>query len=493
MFWLSPINNREQIVQTNAGKNYIDHSLNIKSGNDVFLSSADKELHEKDEIHVNTGEKVQTFFQKQGSLKVLQDSTKVANKNAATINCNWPPDTLINKNTLHIYATNNELGKLGVHVVDPSGKAFYYYSVTGKNTSSQCWNVPCRSDTMTPSPFYIEALTDTLCTTERWGSEFYERVDTLVPVIPNEFKNGNKIFWFQASDSFFRVIPERYRYLHETFRNLKCLKKANPGKNIVNHWDIKRNVVLDKISYLELNKSELTAIGVNFTTGGIDMMDPTQTFHYRHDKWGRESGTVKPDSLIDFPNLFPTLITDIKGLEQQRFGSRICNNNIRNSKENFDLLIPVLMPLSTYISNRNFELIFWYYPTKDFVAALPERIRGELSAELKSILKGAKNEGTSCTYFEACKSTLFINDLKVYPNPTNENITIQFSLPETISGRIMLVNISGVQIKDLVSQHNFNSGSNSFHVNLSDVPPGVYLISIITEKGFKTQRVIISR
>ena len=155
-------------------------------------------------------------------------------------------------------------------------------------------------------------------------------------------------------------------------------------------------------------------------------------------------------------------------------------------------LILIKVCLAEIIPPRKETLVFWFYPTDEFIDALPDNIKHDLRSELNAIKKGTANS-TSCTYFEVCKSTLFLEELRVYHNPANHVLTIDFSLLESIEGRISLVNISGVQVKEIVSKSIFNSGFNSFQTDLSDISPSVYLISIISEKGFKTQRVIISR
>lgn len=406
--------------------------------------------------------------------------------------CNWPSDTVVDKRSLYVYLSNAELERLGIHIVDPSGSKFYYFGVEGSKSSSQCFNVPCRSDTMKPSPFYIAALTDTLCTTEMWGSDFYEEADTLLPVLATDFTYKNRIFWFIPSDSIFRVLPYRYQYLKKKFGNLKCVKRNNPDRQIVNHWDINRNTILDEINYLELSKAELEAIGIRFYENGFDMTDPTGTFYYRLDYNGTESGNRKRNINIEFPNMFPALITDIKGLEQNRYGLKLTNYLERNNRSNFDLLVPVLMPANNYIYNRNYELIFWYYPTEDFINALPERIRNQLRSEMIGIKEGITSIDASCTYFEACKSTLQLDDLMIYPNPAAQQVNIEFSLPASTNGRISLVSISGIEVKTLVPEGFMPSGYNHFTASLSGITPGVYLISIITKEGFKTQRIVIT-
>ena len=127
------------------------------------------------------------------------------------------------------------------------------------------------------------------------------------------------------------------------------------------------------------------------------------------------------------------------------------------------------------------------------VKTLPEEIKYNLKSERNDIINETTKSGNTCTYFETCKSTLALDDLKVYPNPANQDVSIEFTLSESTEGIISLVNNSGIQVKTMLPSTSFNSGSNSFKINLSDVSPGIYLVSITTKKGFKTQRLIIFR
>ncbi len=408
-------------------------------------------------------------------------------------NCAWPLDTLLDKNSLYVYLSNEELEDLGIHIVEPTGRRFYYFTVDGNNSSSSCFNVPCNSDTMQATPFYIEEVTDTLCTTERWGSPFYNKVDTLIPVLAKEFTYKNRIFWFSPGDSIFKVLPKRYRNLENTYHNLKCLKKENPERSFVDHWDINRNIVLDEINSLELNKTELEDIGIKFDENRIEMSDPSGNYYYRFDKWGKETRNGKGDTINKYPVLFPTLITDIKGLAQQKYGSSFRNEPGNTYSDNFDLLIPVLMPLSEYIENRKFELVFWYYPTDEFISALPERIRKHLKPELKALQdETVVKKVASCTYFEACKSTLHLDRFRLYPNPATFAVTLEFYTNEPLRGSISLVNISGGMVRNVIPETDFATGKNSYNLDLNGIAPGIYLISLNTNKGFKTQRLIVS-
>ena len=67
--------------------------------------------------------------------------------------------------------------------------------------------------------------------------------------------------------------------------------------------------------------------------------------------------------------------------------------------------------------------------------------------------------------------------LNVYPNPTNDHITIR-GMPE--GGRAELYDATGRLVKVSTSQS----------INLSACPAGVYLLRIISADGVATQRVI---
>ena len=75
----------------------------------------------------------------------------------------------------------------------------------------------------------------------------------------------------------------------------------------------------------------------------------------------------------------------------------------------------------------------------------------------------------------------------VYPNPAN-NGYISIELPVNIEGgkTIMVRNLQGVTIKTLTINHNFTT------INISDIPAGIYTISISGDNVSETHKVIIN-
>jgi hypothetical protein len=187
---------------------------------------------------------------------------------------------------------------------------------------------------------------------------------------------------------------------------------------------------------------------------------------------------------------FPILETDTLGRIINYNEFDYTNNNI--VEKNLDVLVPIKISKSELLNVGYKTEIWWYYPSDEFISTLPNRIKNNLKIERDAILSDNYSE-SSCTYFEACKSTLQLENFKLYPNPANYSVTIEFDLTEKAEGAISIVNIAGAKIKTLVSNSTFQSGHNTHQMDLSGITPGIYLISINTNKGFKTQRLIVSQ
>ena len=91
------------------------------------------------------------------------------------------------------------------------------------------------------------------------------------------------------------------------------------------------------------------------------------------------------------------------------------------------------------------------------------------------------------------KSTLAVGNLKVYPNPASTYSTLDFDLEQAMNGGyVLLVNIAGAEVKVLIQPTKFQQGINSYHLDFSGISSGLYLIDIITDKGFRTQRIVVN-
>jgi hypothetical protein len=319
----------------------------------------------------------------------------------------------------------------------------------------------------------------------------------LAPIILTyQASNKNEeaeILWFTTNDFFFKALPERYRHLEQTYLNLKCLKTKYPQKQLVNYYNPNIFKTFEKVNYLTLDTTSLNKIGFQIFKDSISIENTDRTCKLSISNsciFNPTQGNQK------FPPInYPLFVTDEKGRQKV-----LQNISFDNGKEYdfsqlmnmYNSLVPIRINMANYVSTWSKDLIFWFYPTAEFINALPENIKNSLKYESELVIKGSTTSIKTCNYFESCKSTLQLNNFRVYPNPAKESVNLEFSLNQEIKGTISLVNISGIQVKQLITT-TFKSGLNSYNLDLTGVQSGIYLISIFSDKGFKTQRLIISQ
>jgi len=184
-------------------------------------------------------------------------------------------------------------------------------------------------------------------------------------------------------------------------------------------------------------------------------------------------------------------ITDSLGRHMHKIN--IPQEDIQINGEDFKYLIPIMVRDSKIANPKSEDRVFWFTPTEAFFDRLPDRIKNVLKKEYEIVSSEEKSaEISSCTYFESCKSTLKVENLKIYPNPAQTEITIDFNLATAQEGEISIANIAGQQIRILKNRSKFDEGFNTVKCGLEGIKPGIYLVSIVTASGYKTERIIIS-
>ncbi|MBN1597238.1 MAG: T9SS type A sorting domain-containing protein [Bacteroidales bacterium] len=456
-----------------------------------------KKTEHTKEIESNKSESQQSEITNTNHVLIPDTDSIQIGQNIGDIECLWPSDTSINKNSLILHLTNEELKKLGVFNrtdsmiyknMTPNGnyrvrRSFLWGEY---NTGEHGWQWP-----YTNLPFHMIDLTDTVKTDYKSG--LLNCYDTLVAV-QTTITDKPYILWFTPHPTIFDSLPDRYNYLKETYGCLKKLKNQNPERQFVNYWEKEVTFSLDSINYLTLSKETLIKLGFQFFKDSISLVHPDIDMHYiigkREMMMGSKSMAGKKAPYP--PNPLPVVVTDEKGHRINYYGHGKYDYKETNYSI-FDLLVPIKISFNDYISTRNFSRIFWFYPTDDFIEALPDDSKDELRIERDAIISNESNSQNHCTYFEVCKSNLLLDNYKLYPNPANHSVTIEFNLDVEVKGSISIVNITGARLKTLVPNTTFISGRNSYQMDLSGITPGIYLISINTDKGFKTQRLIVSQ
>jgi hypothetical protein len=208
-----------------------------------------------------------------------------------------------------------------------------------------------------------------------------------------------------------------------------------------------------------------------------------------------DDDSVKLDNKIKKLKEFKIQLNDLKLKE--------LDNKFKNIEIKIDKYIKInkLIPIEVTMmggSPQGYTFIFWYDPTPKFLDALPADVRNRLEPELKilqetdNICEGAAIAGKD-TYFDVWRSCSgSLENLTVFPNPTSGKVNLSFSLLEPRNLSIILHDLSGRKIAELSQVKSFTSGDHSESFKLQDIEPGMYLVSVRSDKGEQAvQRVIV--
>jgi len=82
-----------------------------------------------------------------------------------------------------------------------------------------------------------------------------------------------------------------------------------------------------------------------------------------------------------------------------------------------------------------------------------------------------------------------ISNLALYPNPTSETLTIQYSLMKSDDIKISVLDNLGRQISDV--QHNqLPAGEHTLDINIKNLPPAVYMLQLSTEQNTAIEKFV---
>ncbi len=286
--------------------------------------------------------------------------------------------------------------------------------------------------------------------------------------------------------------------------------------NFKTQGKIYQEQILDSTISIELTKNQLETFGFASTDTSLELVFQVDGRIMAtiitngsssicvdvdgYNKWEHATKKyVNPSKSNDLnENIIPILITDKEGqgwlklrltedLKRQLFSVKLAKD--------YRTLIPIIIKKNTFKSQPISDKIFWFLPTDEFFNRLPPEISNGflkeynyITAEDKSTL--AKPE---CKYFEECKNTLVLTNFKAYPNPAQNQLSVSFELPDAINGRISLVDLAGRERQVLHQQSQFAAGSHQFDFDLSSVAEGIYLLTLYSDKGVQTQRLMVVR
>lgn len=79
--------------------------------------------------------------------------------------------------------------------------------------------------------------------------------------------------------------------------------------------------------------------------------------------------------------------------------------------------------------------------------------------------------------------------LRIYPNPAREQATLHYNLPKATNALITIFNVNGVQVKAL--RQYIPAGEHRISVKTSDLQPGIYFISTISDIKIETKKLVV--
>ena len=83
-----------------------------------------------------------------------------------------------------------------------------------------------------------------------------------------------------------------------------------------------------------------------------------------------------------------------------------------------------------------------------------------------------------------------ISDIIMYPNPTQNEVNLNFSIAEQTEMVITVVDLTGKVLKQ-VDRNLFTTGKHQIQFSTSDLASGMYFVRMDSEKGAKTIRLVI--
>ena len=78
----------------------------------------------------------------------------------------------------------------------------------------------------------------------------------------------------------------------------------------------------------------------------------------------------------------------------------------------------------------------------------------------------------------------------ISPNPTTNQTTLQFTLPQEMTIKIAIYDMTGRMVK-AVSKGKMSSGDNTISVDLNNLASGVYTYTLETENGERAAKRLV--
>ena len=82
-----------------------------------------------------------------------------------------------------------------------------------------------------------------------------------------------------------------------------------------------------------------------------------------------------------------------------------------------------------------------------------------------------------------------ISGMRMYPNPATESVNVLFTAENTENGVLSVMNLMGQTVYTM--NIDVNEGTNMVTVPVNQLPAGIYMVNIKTNRGISTQKLIV--
>lgn len=81
-------------------------------------------------------------------------------------------------------------------------------------------------------------------------------------------------------------------------------------------------------------------------------------------------------------------------------------------------------------------------------------------------------------------------EIKLAPNPANEDVILYMNLPSAVEISLHIYDIEGRIAKTLKDSQILDSGIQKLHLNIYDLPPGIYLLHLVVDGSAITKKLV---
>jgi hypothetical protein len=85
------------------------------------------------------------------------------------------------------------------------------------------------------------------------------------------------------------------------------------------------------------------------------------------------------------------------------------------------------------------------------------------------------------------------SDLCIYPNPVPGRMTVQYSLYQDTPARISIYSASGREMLSFTGRELSRRGENALNVDMAKMPPGMYLMELLSGASRIVRRFVLAR